>query len=185
MWYIPNKVIVFDEDKPRSCGDNICPFGWIGGECLLQKNSQRLTLEEQYENCPIIDISNLTNGERNYTMTKEEAIDFLGCRRAYYASLSTDPSPYVKATKVCGYTLAESANACLMAIEALKQALKMEHWIPVSERLPERVEWYLTSIKWDDGTERVTTSWFDGMSFKTEVVAWMPLPEPYKVESEE
>lgn len=54
-------------------------------------------------------------------MNREEAIDFLECRRGYYASLSTDPSPDVKATKVCGYTLAESANACSMAIKALKQ----------------------------------------------------------------
>jgi hypothetical protein len=52
---------------------------------------------------------------------KEKAIDFLECRRAYYASLSTDPNPNVKATKVCGYTLTESANACLMAIKALEQ----------------------------------------------------------------
>jgi len=54
-------------------------------------------------------------------MTREEAIDFLECRRAYYISLSTDPNPHVKATKVCGYTLAESANACLMATKALEQ----------------------------------------------------------------
>lgn len=54
-------------------------------------------------------------------MIREEVIDFLECRRAYYASLSTDPSPHVKATKVCGYTLAESANACLIAIKALEQ----------------------------------------------------------------
>lgn len=53
-------------------------------------------------------------------------------------------------------------------------------WIPVSEGLPEMVEFYLTFIKWDDGTERVTISWFDGMSFKAEVKAWMPLPKPYE-----
>lgn len=65
---------------------------------------------------------------------REEAIDFLECRRAYYASLSTDTNPDVKATKVCGYTLAESANACLMAIKALEQEPKTryckdcKHW---------------------------------------------------------
>ena len=56
-------------------------------------------------------------------MTREEAIDFLECRRAYYASLSTDPDPNIKQTKVCGYTLAEASNACLMAIEVLKTSL--------------------------------------------------------------
>jgi hypothetical protein len=64
---------------------------------------------------------------------KEKAIDFLECKRAYYASLSTDPNPNVKATKVCGYTLAESANACLMGIEALKQKPKTGRWIDTDE----------------------------------------------------
>lgn len=68
-----------------------------------------------------------------------------------------------------------------MAIKALEQT----KWIPVSEWLPKRVEWYLTSIKWDDGTERVITSWFDGVSFKAEVIAWMPLPEPYEPQESE
>lgn len=57
-------------------------------------------------------------------------------------------------------------------------------WIPVSERLPETVDYYLTSIAHSDGTKKGVISWFDGMSFKAEVKAWMPLPEPYK-ESED
>ena len=62
--------------------------------------------------------------------------------------------------------------------------LAQTQWIPVSERLPETLDWYLTSIKWDDGTERVTISWFDGVSFKAEVKAWMPLPAPEPQASE-
>lgn len=53
-------------------------------------------------------------------------------------------------------------------------------WTPVSEGLPKMTEFYLTSIKWDNGTERVIISWFDGISFKAEVKAWMPLPAPYQ-----
>jgi len=56
-------------------------------------------------------------------------------------------------------------------------------WVPV-RRLPETVDFYLTSIAHSDGTKKAIISWFDGCSFKAEVKAWMPLPEPYK-ESED
>ncbi len=64
-------------------------------------------------------------------------------------------------------------------------------WIPCSERLPEDDERVLATTAWEDVTiaERVyppinDTCWFihDGSTNATidDVVAWMPLPEPYK-----
>lgn len=67
-------------------------------------------------------------------------------------------------------------------------------WIPVSERLPERDTNVLAYAKgvgivyqrvmWIDD---YTGEWvgFVGSGYQDEVIAWMPLPEPYKAESEE
>lgn len=63
-------------------------------------------------------------------------------------------------------------------------------WIPCSERLPENDESVLATTAWGDVTiaERVyppinNTCWFihDGNTNATtdDVVAWLPLPEPY------
>lgn len=59
-------------------------------------------------------------------------------------------------------------------------------WIPCSERLPEREGWYLTSLgdKTYGGVDvdMYCKGW---VKYGTHVLAWMPLPEPYKAESEE
>lgn len=60
------------------------------------------------------------------------------------------------------------------------------HWIPVTEQLPKEDGSYLVSGKWGSGKESVGDCEFsvkDGY-FQTvwnfDVLAWMPLPEPYK-----
>lgn len=61
-------------------------------------------------------------------------------------------------------------------------------WIPCSDSLPEEHNLYLTTIKKANGITFTTHSYF----FTKEVgwsdacvIAWMPLPEPYKKEGEE
>jgi hypothetical protein len=62
-------------------------------------------------------------------------------------------------------------------------------WIPVSERLPKKGGDYLTTISFDIGAEEpvreVYKDFFCVLSQKwfyhnEDVIAWMPLPEPYK-----
>ena len=55
-------------------------------------------------------------------------------------------------------------------------------WIPVSERLPEKDDLYL--INFDDG-EYDLVYFCKGAFSYSGVIAWMPLPEPYKAESED
>lgn len=61
-------------------------------------------------------------------------------------------------------------------------------WIPVGNGLPEKSGWYLVqlsvSIPHEDYADRVVVL-YDGeekvfMCYEKLIVAWMPLPEPYK-----
>ena len=90
---------------------------------------------------------------------------------------------------------------CNTVIKALGQQKALEQrWIPVSERLPEQPYGCLVTI---EDEEPMTGQWFetilpyfvgwdgdrwndaDGEQCPFEVIAWMPLPEPYKAESED
>ena len=60
------------------------------------------------------------------------------------------------------------------------------HWTPVTERLPKEDGSYLVSGKWGSGKESVGDCEFsveDGYfqtAWNFDVLAWMPLPEPFK-----
>lgn len=82
-----------------------------------------------------------------------------------------------------------------MAIEIINQQPKVGEWIPCSERLPKVPQ----NIDDDDcpefnvmikGASAATTlkyspdgAWFDDLGQVYEVIAWMPLPEPWKGEN--
>ena len=72
-------------------------------------------------------------------------------------------------------------------VEPLNSEAQSEpHWIPVTERLPKEDGSYLVSGKWGSGKESVGDCEFsveDGYfqtAWNFDVLAWMPLPEPYK-----
>ena len=87
------------------------------------------------------------------------------------------------------YISKQKVEADKMAIKALEQESK---WMPVSERLPEKDVEVLATTIWDEVTMAEMYSandWYiheGATNVKTdEIAAWMPLPEPYKAESEE
>lgn len=115
-------------------------------------------------------------------MTREEAINIL-----WMYDVNFEPHP-----------AEEVMHAIDMAIEALRQP--EQRWIPCSERLPEngrqQVLVYARNVhyalaKYDemreaDGSYKKQWVTFDAWKpFYTikEVIAWMPLPEPYEEEA--
>ena len=71
-------------------------------------------------------------------------------------------------------------------VKALPPVTPTQRWIPVSERLPELGEAVLTYHEDDEEyqinwvTDDETVEWF-----YENPIAWMPLPKPYKAESED
>ena len=89
----------------------------------------------------------------------------------------------------------EWAETVRMAIKALEQEPK---WIPVSERLPEDRREVLVTAYWHETYQVMMASYYgDGLWWcvpfnncgehmqRLNPKAWMPLPEPYKAESED
>ena len=72
----------------------------------------------------------------------------------------------------------------------IEDAPTENEWIPVSERLPKKDGWYLVTIRGYDTVTDVSlysadgSAWSD-VSTKQKAIAWMPLPEPYRGDTEE
>ena len=73
--------------------------------------------------------------------------------------------------------------------EMVETEMSLLKWIPVSEKLPEKNGWYLITVY---GYEHIVDMfWYyhesnqwNGVSDLEKVVAWMPLPAPYREEYE-
>ena len=69
-------------------------------------------------------------------------------------------------------------------IDALPSAQPEQRWIPCSERLPENRLYVLVTYKYEYGLIDHGITWYGQAEEKwntsREVIAWMPLPEPYR-----
>lgn len=79
-------------------------------------------------------------------------------------------------------------NAMVSFIRLYMDELPDGGWIPVSKRLPEEIGYYLVTLKRklpnEDYSDRVVALYnkYDNsfMSYNNLIIAWRPLPEPYK-----
>lgn len=99
----------------------------------------------------------------------------------------------------CPYKKYQATEWCRSVLEkdAIKLLKEQQHWIPISERKPKSNGVYIVSRWVSDGCERLiladasyfdgTDTWhddtkinYDAIYDSDRIVAWMPLPEPYR-----
>ena len=80
-------------------------------------------------------------------------------------------------------------HCCPRWNRVIRQTLKdaqLEQWIPCSERLPENRLYVLVTYKYEYGLIDHGITWYGQAEEKwdtsREVIAWMPLPDPYRAE---
>lgn len=81
-------------------------------------------------------------------------------------------------------------NYCKGVEDVLKILGNMKQeskWVPVTEGPPKKDGLYLVSVKNDHLRKYSKTCWYSNKNWfaRQDVVAWQPLPEPYKAENEE
>jgi hypothetical protein len=83
-----------------------------------------------------------------------------------------------------GYEYYMTEPSCATAYRVVSEQPTVDRWIPCSERLPEEQfkgvlvdTGGIYEIAWRNG---VTWHHKDGWFYDSQVIAWMPLPEPYK-----
>lgn len=81
-------------------------------------------------------------------------------------------------------------NYCKGVEDVLKILGNMKQesrWIPATEKSPNKDGLYLVSVKNDHLRRYSKTCWYSNKNWfaRQDVVAWQPLPEPYKAENEE
>lgn len=76
----------------------------------------------------------------------------------------------------------QTSTALRQVITDIKNIPSAQQWIPCSERLPEKKGFYLVTT---EEREKATMGFYEDIWFKAEkVIAWMPLSEPYREETE-
>ena len=83
-------------------------------------------------------------------------------------------------------TITYNEMGVIIDTKAEEVAQPEQRWIPVSERLPEEGEVVLTQAKFKDDMKMAVSSRIDYNYWTTwgtrdiNIIAWMPLPEPYQ-----
>jgi hypothetical protein len=108
-------------------------------------------------------------------MTKEQAIVYLR-----FSGFSDEQIKAIEEAFTCDKCVYSTSEGCQYDdITETIPPFDKTRWIPVSERLPEKADLYL--VNFDDGAYHL--AYFNnGACDYSGVIAWMPLPEPYKAE---
>lgn len=166
-----------------------CPLYGTTGTDHCEKDCVRLAIEElEQEPCEdAISRQKMLDGLASIAKARARS----GAQKALMGRVMffTEKLPPVNPQKPCK----DCQYKEWLEGEDLPSVNPKQSWIPVSERLPEKSTWVLVTCKNPDGyifldiklINRYTGLWDGDEDFIGTVLAWMPLPEPYKAESEE
>lgn len=138
-----------------------------------------MTLDEAIKHCEEVAEKNENKAQEWHKQTKNRVVNF--CEKA------------IQAENDC-IECADEHKQLAEWLKELKQLREQTRWTPISEKLPKESGDYFTTISFDiDGKEPVREVYKDYFSVLSQkwlyhgedVIAWKPLPEPYKAESEE
>lgn len=107
---------------------------------------------------------------------------FVGCVSSDLITYAKGVDGIIDNTPTVTPKLPTEVKKALEVLEAMKQG----KWIPISERLPEKIGTYLVTLEYKEHGQGITTLWYHGEGIGWDlrvadvVTAWQPLPEPYK-----
>lgn len=169
-------VIIKDMGKPKSCyavidGESeYCPFVNTDDDCVLQlkKGICEGTWADQYSKCPLTETPEPC----------EDAVSRKDCLKELSNMMDTDGFRD-------GWAVSR-ANVERM-LKSMPTIQPEQRWMPVTERLPENNGEYIVTrtskglYRYIDSVKKTNVSG----EIASDIIAWMPLPEPYKERRED
>ena len=169
---IPDELAKLPSVNPKPCEDAISrkKLKELGAECIAKRD----------ENGELIAMGCIDNLPSVNQKPCEDAISRQATLEPYKVLNDTDT--------LCVALI----RANIMQQPLVTPQPKVDRWIPVSERLPEKNVEVLATTEWGAVTISEMYSANDWFIYEgttnaetDEIVAWMPLPQPYKGESED
>lgn len=196
-------MIQIDMYMPDSCCECwFCKFDsntgsteCVIGENILARYFESLNFEGRHEECPLIDVPDIHFGNipefsnsSTDCISRQAAIDAITVRADRCAENFSTDDPFWE-----GLVIAKSIVKSLPLVQAatpVRPERKENDWNLCSDRLPEKEGRYLITVD-EDGRKDVSDDFFyirnDGTPswhYEINVIAWMPLPEPWEGEQE-
>lgn len=173
------------KDKCKDCyfsdnGDCTCSGVKM---CVSNRDERRQAMSD----VRLIDANKLK--EKLQTRRDNGGEDF---DKGYNIGLDTAVELIDSAPTIEAYTKDDMTKEYLKGYNDCKDIIQPTgKWIPISERLPDKMGTYLVTLEYKEHGQGITTLWYHGEDIGWDlrvadvVVAWMPLPEPYKKGEEE
>lgn len=120
----------------------------------------------------------------------EKILEEIEDRKSYHEELLSQRDDYEIQKMYCDEELNWIREIICSHMNDVTDINVLSNWIPCSEKLPEETEYYLVQLSKklpnEDYADRVVVL-YDGeekvfMCYEKLIVAWQPLPEPYKGE---